>query len=137
MNQELPLEIKMYRNVQAIAAKTIYQSTCHFLKIDDRDNPKPYASGVFVKIENNYFLLTAAHVIDDCEDEIYIGIKQEEPLLKLGGEWTKNIPETTREKDKILIFRQSRPGLMDFHKVYSPKYPLMSYLFYSFYHYFL
>ena len=101
MNQELPLEIKMYRNVQAIAAKTIYQSTCHFLKIDDRDNPKPYASGVFVKIENNYFLLTAAHVIDDCEDEIYIGIKQEEPLLKLGGEWTKNIPETTREKDKI------------------------------------
>lgn len=101
MGNDISWQLKLYRDVQLIAARTIYPSTCHFLKIDDRDNPKPHASGVFAKIENNYFLLTAAHVIDDCEENIYIGIKQEEPLLRLGGEWTKNIPETTREKDKI------------------------------------
>lgn len=101
MSNNITLEIKLYREAQAKAAEAVYQSTCHFLKIDERDNPKPYASGVFMKIDNDYFLLTAGHVVDDCEENIYIGIKQEEPLLRLGGEWTKNIPETTREKDKI------------------------------------
>ena len=99
MNHDIPL--KMYRTIQAEAAKTIYQSTCHFLTIDNTGNPKPHASGVFAKIENKYFLLTAGHVIDDCVNDIYIVIKQGESLLKLGGEWTINKPETTREKDKI------------------------------------
>ena len=97
----VPYQLKLYREVQAMAARNIYQSTCHFLKIDDRDHPMPYASGVFMKFENNYFLLTAGHVVDDCEEDIYIGIKQGDPLLKLGGEWVKNVPETKREKDKI------------------------------------
>lgn len=101
MSNNIPLEIKLYREAQAKAAEAVYQSTCHFLKIDERDNPKPYASGVFMKIDNDYFLLTAGHVVDDCEENIYIGIKQEEPLLRLGGEWIKNIPETTRKNDKI------------------------------------
>ena len=101
MDNDISWQIKLYRDVQAIAAKTIYQSTCHFLKIDDRDNPKPYASGVFMKFENNCFLLTAGHVVDDCEMDIYIGIKQGEPLLRLGGELVKNVPETERKKDKI------------------------------------
>lgn len=101
MNHDIPLEMKMYKTVQEEAAKTIYQSTCHFLTIDNTGNPKPHASGVFAKIENNFFLLTAGHVIDNCEDDIYIGIKQGEPLLKLGGEWVKNVPESERENDKI------------------------------------
>ena len=100
MSNNIPWQIKLYRNVQAIAAKTIYPSTCHFLKIDDGGNPKPHASGVFMKFENNYFLLTAGHVVDDCEEDIYIGIKQGEPLLRLGGKLVKNVPETEREKDK-------------------------------------
>ena len=101
MNSSVPLIIKLYRKAQTEAAKTICHSTCHFLKIDERDNPKPHASGIFVKIENNFFLLTAGHVIDNCEEKLYIGINQGKLLHKLGGEWIKNIPETTRKEDKI------------------------------------
>ena len=101
MSKDVPWQLKLYRETQAMAVQTIYPSTCHFLRIDEKDNPRPYASGVFMRVDDNYFLLTAGHVVDDCEENIYIGIKQGEPLLRLGGELVKNVPETEREKDKI------------------------------------
>ena len=91
--------IDYYRELQTEANKDAYSVTCHFLKVDN-GAAHPHASGVFIKIENLYFLLTAAHVVDYQHNDIYIGIDNK-TLLKLGGEWTGNIPADIRENDRI------------------------------------
>lgn len=90
-----------YREIQLEAAKEAYKSTCHYLVIRD-GNPHPHGSGVFIEINNLKFLITAAHVVDDKEDEIYVGVDTHE-LVKLGGELTKNIAVGQRDNDKIDI----------------------------------
>lgn len=94
--------IDYYREIQFEASKDAYKCTCHYLVIDDRGNPKPYGSGVFVKIQDFYFLLTAAHVVDNKMEDIYIGIAKH-ILLKLGGEYTTNIAPGHRDDDKLDI----------------------------------
>jgi hypothetical protein len=90
-----------YREIQSEAAKDAYELTCHYLVIKD-GNPHPYGSGVFIEIDNMKFLITAAHVVDDKEDDIYVGIDTHK-LLKLGGDLTKNIAHGRRDDDKIDI----------------------------------
>lgn len=90
-----------YREIQLQAAKDAYKSTCLYL-IDNGGKPHPYGSGVFIEIDNSYFLITAAHVVDDKEHDIYIGIDTHEGLT-LGGELTKNISPGYRDYDKIDI----------------------------------
>jgi hypothetical protein len=93
--------LDQYREIQLEAAKDVYKSTCHFLVVKD-GNPHPHGSGVFIEIDGSKFLITAAHVVDDKEDEIYIGIDTHE-LLKMGGDLTKNIAPGHRDDDKIDI----------------------------------
>jgi len=62
-----------YREIQLEAAKSAYKATCHYLTLDDKGNPHPHGSGVFIEIDGSKFLITAAHVVDDKEDDIYIG----------------------------------------------------------------
>jgi len=54
-----------YREIQLEAAKDAYKSTCHYLTLDDKENPHPHGSGVFIEIDSSKFLITAAHVVDD------------------------------------------------------------------------
>jgi hypothetical protein len=90
-----------YREIQLKAAKDAYKATCHYLIIKD-DKPHPYGSGVFIEIDSSKFLITAAHVVDDMEDDIYVGVDTHR-LLKLGGDLTKNIAPGHRDDDKIDI----------------------------------
>lgn len=91
-----------YRGIQSEAAKEAYKATCHYLILDEKGNPHPHGSGVFIEIYGSKFLITAAHVVDDKEDEIYVGIDTHE-LLMLGGDLTKNIAPGHRDDDKIDI----------------------------------
>jgi hypothetical protein len=67
------------------AYKDAYMSTCHFFEKSIRgcyDNvPRPVASGVFVEIDNNYFLFTAAHVVDGSVDDIVMATGTEEGAI--------------------------------------------------------
>lgn len=104
---EILTVIDYYREVQMDAAKIFYESTCHYMKLDN-GNPKPHGTGVFIEVDSNYFLLTAAHVIDQQENDIYIGVDKHE-FLKLGGELIVNSVRNSslREDDKcdIAIFK--------------------------------
>ncbi len=96
------MEIDCYRKIQFEAAQDAYKATCHYLVIDKDGNPQPYGSGVFIEIDGSKFLITAAHVVDEMEDDIYVGIGTHQ-LLKLGGDLTKNIAPEHRDDDKIDI----------------------------------
>lgn len=91
--------IDYYRELQSEANKDAYKVTCHFLTIKDKV-AHPHGSGVFIKVENQYFVLTAAHVVDYMHNDVFVGIDNK-TLLKLGGEWTGNIPANKRENDRI------------------------------------
>jgi hypothetical protein len=96
-----------YRDIQFSANKEAYKATCHYLKIVD-GNPHPYATGIFLTIDNNYFLITAAHVIENREEDIFVGYGNNN-VVKLGGELIMNsLPDgLERDDDKIdiAIFR--------------------------------
>ncbi|NNE16245.1 MAG: hypothetical protein HKN51_14770 [Saprospiraceae bacterium] len=94
--------IDYYREIQHEASKDAYKATCHYLTLDENENPQPHGSGVFVEIDSEKFLFTAAHVTDDMEDDIYVGIGENE-VLKLGGELTRNEAPGNRDDDKIDI----------------------------------
>lgn len=74
----------------------------------DNGNPKLHGTGVFIEVDSNYFLLTAAQVIDQQENDIYVGVDKHE-FLKLGGELIVNSVRNSslREDDKcdIAIFK--------------------------------
>jgi len=92
--------VKYHRKIQDIAIKDAYKSTCQLLKFEN-GNPKSYASGVFIRIDNSHFMFTASHVIDDEEKKIYIGEKN--TFKQIGGEWIQNsLPiGRKREDDRI------------------------------------
>lgn len=90
-----------YKEIQLEVAQDAYKSTCHFLTIKDK-NPVPYGSGVFIEVDNVRFLITAAHVVENRETEIHVGIGRHE-LLRLGGEYTINSVSGDRENDRIDI----------------------------------
>lgn len=101
MCNNVPWQLNLYRRKQIETAYSICSNTCHLLKVNENGEPKPHASGVFVRIKDHHFLFTAGHVIDDCENEIYVGTHQGDTIYRFGGKWIKNDPNTTREYDRI------------------------------------
>lgn len=91
--------IDYYREIQSEASKEAYKSTFHYLTLKE-GNPEPHGSGVFVKVQNEKFALTAAHVIDKRENDIYVPTGPHD-LLKLGGDLVTNQVTGLRSEDKI------------------------------------
>ena len=89
------MDINEYKIMQFKVAHDAFQSTCHFVTIDN-GIPKPYGSGVFIEVDDVKFLVTAAHVVENRESDIHVRIS-EHKLLSLGGEFTIN---TTNNRDK-------------------------------------
>lgn len=58
----------------------IFKHTIQFFKIEN-GKPKPYGSGVFAKIYNDYFIITASHVASFFEE-----YPNEELIIKTGKE---------------------------------------------------
>ena len=88
------------RELQSEANKDAYKVTCQFFT-KENNVVIPHASGVFIKVEDFYFLFTAAHVTDDYHhNDIFIRIDNK-TSRKLGGKWTVNDPKDKRETDRI------------------------------------
>jgi hypothetical protein len=103
MTKKIINALDYHREIQLEANKNAYECTCHYLKLKDGE-PHPHATGIFTNIQNNYFLITAAHVIENQQTEIYVGYDKHK-VTRLGGELTIN-QMTTNEKrvdDKIDI----------------------------------
>lgn len=95
--------IDYYREIQNDAANDILKSTCQFLTAKDGATV-PFASGVFIRVGDNYFLISAAHVMEDNHDELYVPAENNDSI-RLGGELNINsIPSTlSRDDDQIDI----------------------------------
>lgn len=91
---------KKYLELQVSNLEEIRQYTCAFIK--NRESYKVHGTGVFIYVDNNYYLVSAAHVFDDFE-EIAIPLEQGKFLFNPGGVSYTNNFEETRNKDKLDI----------------------------------
>lgn len=95
------------KNLSDIYAKKHWQDIAKAQKyttkllVDHGMGYKVHGTGVFIKLREHYFLLTAAHVID-LYDNLKIPLGSEQ-LLKPGGLIKYSNPEKTRESDPIDI----------------------------------
>ncbi|HMJ46802.1 MAG TPA: hypothetical protein VK498_05700 [Ferruginibacter sp.] len=82
---------------------SILESTIQFFYDNEKGEPAPTGSGLLITLAGKYFMLTAAHVIAEDYNNIYIILPDKE--LRLGGvlHFTP-LPESgKREDDKIDI----------------------------------
>lgn len=89
-----------YINYQKLIAHQAYKATCQFLKYE-KGKIIAHGSGVFIQVDSQKFLISAAHVIDGYFDKIHVLISNKE-LLSLGGEITIN-NSGNRDNDKLDI----------------------------------
>lgn len=95
--------IDYYREIQNDAANDILKSTFQFLTENNRKT-EPFASGIFIQVDETYFMISAAHVMEENYDELYVPLEKNDSI-KLGGELNINsIPSTlSRDDDQIDI----------------------------------
>ncbi len=92
--------VEEYIKLQISDLNTIKRATCQFV-VDEFDY-KSVGSGVFIKIKNSHFLVSAAHVMDKL-GEIAVPISNGKFLLKPGGNSIINNFGGSREEDKLDI----------------------------------
>lgn len=94
----------MYKSIDFVelqnsTALEALKSTCqNFIKKDGKY--KSNGCGVFVKIDNSHFLLSAAHVFKENDCSIYVNTTQH-GLITLGGERNVSIALSDQKEDRI------------------------------------
>lgn len=91
--------IDQFKAYQTEVAKVVYSSTIQFFTLNDQNIPRAHGSGVLVNIDEHYFVFTAAHVIEDHQGKLHVGIDQNDALL-LGGDYIIN-HHYDRQRDTI------------------------------------
>ncbi|QOG01080.1 hypothetical protein [Flavobacterium sp. MDT1-60] len=88
-----------YRNLQFLSLGRMRSYTCMLLT--NRSNYKVHGTGVFIQIQDHYFLISAAHVFDRYR-ELFIPLSRNYEIITPGGT-TYNHHTTDRNKDAIDI----------------------------------
>lgn len=88
-----------YRSLQLSSLDIMRSYTCMLLT--DTSNYKVHGTGVFIQIQNHYFLISAAHVFDKYR-ELFILLSSDYEIIKPGGIIFYNNVER-RDKDGIDI----------------------------------
>lgn len=92
--------LNKYRETQNDTSWAAYEVTCHILQQSGINMVKAAGSGVLIKVDKLHFLVTAAHVAEDLNDNLFLGI-EEYTTYRLGGIRVTNNPLHSREKDKL------------------------------------
>lgn len=88
---------EMYRELQLMSLGSMRSCTCMLLT--DTSNYKVHGTGVFIQIQEHYFLVSAAHVFDRYRD-LFIFLSEDYEIIKPGGTIFYNNP-ANRDKDGI------------------------------------
>mgnify|MGYP001115639556 CR=1 FL=1 len=88
-----------YKNLQLSSLNVIRSYTCMLLT--DISKYKVYGTGIFIQIQDNYFLISAAHVFDNYE-KLFIPLGKDKEIIKPGG-ITYNNSSINRAKDSVDI----------------------------------
>jgi len=92
--------IKNLVNQRIKGISEVRKYTCQLIK--NISNYKGDGTGIFIKIDNLYLLISAAHVFDNFE-ELFIILDNGKYIFKPGGEIIKNLPKSTRDSDDLDI----------------------------------
>ncbi len=88
-----------YKSLQLSSLNLIKSYTCMLLT--DHSKYKVYGTGVFIQIQDHYFLISAAHVFDNYR-ELFIPLSRDYEVITPGGT-TYNHNSANRDKDTIDI----------------------------------
>jgi hypothetical protein len=88
-----------YKSLQLSSLNLMKSYTCMLLT--DTSNYKVHGTGVFIQIQNHYFLISAAHVFDKYR-ELFIPLSKGYEIIMPGGT-TYNHKAANRDKDAIDI----------------------------------
>ncbi|URC14812.1 hypothetical protein [Flavobacterium sp. B183] len=88
---------ELYRELQLLSLGSMRSYTCMLLT--DTSNYKVHGTGVFIQIQDHYFLVSAAHVFDRYRD-LFIFISEDYETIRPGGT-TFYIGPANRERDGV------------------------------------
>jgi hypothetical protein len=91
-------EVDFYINTMNSAAQLIERATCQFFVLKD-NAPKSHGTGVAIKVGNNHFILTAAHVVDGLDEVLYL--RSENGLMFFPYDYLFNKIDIDRKDDKV------------------------------------
>lgn len=101
--------------------ETAHSTLCFFTH-DEKQESKPVGSGIFLKVNNEYYVVTAAHVIAEHLTTTYV--LMEDNAITLGGRAisTPMPPTGTRDDDKIdiTVLRLNKAAVAHLIKWYTP-----------------
>lgn len=86
-----------YKELQLMSLGVMRSHTCMLLT--NTSNYKVHGTGVFVQIQDHYFLISAAHVFDRYRD-LFIPLSKDYEIIKPGGT-TFYYNESNKDKDGI------------------------------------
>ena len=102
MEQERLKQINELKNkIYKPRLSRIAKSTFCFFTDDHTGNPVPAGSGVLLKVNGNYFLVTAAHVLAEHLNSTYIIIGHDAIVIGGIAMSTPMPPSLSRDDDKI------------------------------------
>jgi len=91
----------LYEQTKLKAINNIREYVCQFLVVK-KGKIKGDGSGVFIKVDNYYFLITAAHVTDDREYDLKVPVANGKAII-IQGELNTNTINGLRKDDKVDI----------------------------------
>lgn len=90
-----------YFETQDNSAIDINKCTCQFLTLKN-NVPQAHGTGVLIKVNNAYFIITAAHVIENFEEKLYVRFEQNR-ITRIEFELSINKINIHRKDDKTDI----------------------------------
>lgn len=110
------------------------------LRLDDTDNPDFSGSGIIARLDDRFYLITTAHVLDNCDKGIFLLNKGfQESSLESIAIVTGKKPGTTRSEDRTDIgfirLTESEANyfgvdnFLDLNHIYSPPMEIKSTIF--------
>lgn len=88
-----------YRAYEEEMILDIARSTIQFFKKGEKRKYEPFGSGVLVEISSRHFVFSAAHVIDDELNDVWVLVSDNQ-FFRLGGEYRMNF-HSDRENDDV------------------------------------
>jgi len=117
MQDSKDLETRFYLE-QEVLYKEILKSTVQFLLVNSENNVQPFASGVLIKILQDYYIWTASHIIDEKIEKIAIPINKNKVIYP-GGKWIFSTTQSNPDKYDIAILKLSPQSVEDIKTKYS------------------
>lgn len=96
--ETIPEEILSIYRSQINSTEDIKKCTCQFLVSDRKKIAKSLGTGVFIKVNDIPFIITAAHVIENYEGGLYI--RNEQGVIQISFEATIHKTNSHKGKDK-------------------------------------